>query len=166
TLSRMFQLGLPRENLSTGLNLILAQALIKKLCERCKIIDRHPSEDYDRPVFKSVGCPDCFGKGTRGRTAMAELLYFNEEVKEWVEDRSLTARDVVQRAVRAGYLIPMQEVARQKVLAGITSEMEVAGVLGLVESKRQFKNREEQIEADDLAHQHNAVARREAAAKG
>ena len=82
-----FQLGLPRENLSTGLNLILAQALIKKLCERCKIVDRHPAEDYDRQVYKSVGCPDCFNKGTRGRTAMAELLYFNEEVKEWVEDR-------------------------------------------------------------------------------
>ena len=142
TLSRMFQLGLPRENLSTGLNLILAQALIKKLCERCKIIDPHPSEMYDRPVYKSVGCPNCFNKGTRGRTAMAELLYFNEEVKGWVEDRSLTARDVVQRATRAGYLMPMREVAREKVLAGITSEMEVAAVIGLVESKRQVSNRE------------------------
>jgi type II secretory ATPase GspE/PulE/Tfp pilus assembly ATPase PilB-like protein len=150
TLSRMFQLGLPRENLSTGLNLILAQALIKKLCERCKIIDPHPSEEYDRPVFKSVGCPDCFNKGTRGRTAMAELLYFNEEVKEWVEDRDLTARDVVIRATRAGYLIPMKEVARQKVLAGITSEMEVAAVLGLVESKRQYSNREsDRVSLDD-----------------
>jgi hypothetical protein len=118
TLSRMFQLGLPRENLSTGLNLILAQSLIKKLCERCKIVDPHPSEIYEREVYKSVGCPDCFHKGTRGRTAMAELLYFNDEVKEWVEDRNLTARDVVQRATRAGYLIPMKTVAREKVPAG------------------------------------------------
>jgi hypothetical protein len=46
----------------------------------------------------------------------------------------------VQRATRAGYLIPMKTVARQKVLAGITSEMEVAAVLGLVESKRQYSN--------------------------
>ena len=149
TLSRMFQLGLPRENLSTGLNLILAQALIKKLCERCRIVDPHPSEMYEKEVFKSVGCPDCFNKGTRGRTAMAELLYFNDEVKEWVENRSLTARDVVQKAIRAGYLIPMKQVAREKVLAGVTSEMEVAAVLGLVESKRQFSNREfEQAESD------------------
>ena len=147
TLSRMFQLGLPRENLSTGLNLILAQALIKKLCERCKIIDTHPSEMYDKPVYKSVGCPECFNKGTRGRTAMAELLYFNDEVKEWVENRSLTARDVVQKAVRAGYLIPMRDVAREKVLAGVTSEMEVAAVIGLVESKRQVSNREFEREA-------------------
>ena len=147
TLSRMFSLGLPRENLSTGLNLILAQALIKKLCERCKIVDPHPSEIYDREVFKSVGCPDCFNKGTRGRTAMAELLYFNEEVKEWVEDRNLSARDVVQRAIRAGYMIPMKEVAREKVQAGITSELEVAAVLGLVESKRQYSNRAFENEA-------------------
>lgn len=140
TLSRMFQLGLPRENLSTGMNLILAQSLIKKLCEKCKAIDEHPSEVYDVPVYKAVGCSECFNKGTRGRTAMAELLYFNEEVKEWVENRNLTARDVVIRATQAGYLIPMKEVAREKVHAGITSELEVAAVLGLVESRRQYSN--------------------------
>src|SRR5688572_10341991 len=168
TLSRMFSLGLPRENLSTGLNLILAQALIKKLCERCRIVDPHPSEMYEKEVYKSVGCPDCFNKGTRGRTAMAELLYFNEEVKEWVENRSLTARDVVQKAIRAGYLIPMKEVAREKVLAGITSEMEVAAVLGLVESKRQFTNREFEQAAIDTRPQslQEAIERHEATTKG
>jgi general secretion pathway protein E len=140
TLSRMFQLGLPRENLSTGMNLILAQSLIKKLCTKCKVIDPNPSEIYDRPVYKAVGCPECFNKGTRGRTAMAELLYINEEVKEWIENRNLTARDVVLRAIQAGYLIPMKEVAREKVIAGVTSEMEVAAVLGLVESRRQYSN--------------------------
>jgi type II secretory ATPase GspE/PulE/Tfp pilus assembly ATPase PilB-like protein len=140
TLSRMFQLGLPRENLSTGMNLILAQSLIKKLCTKCKVIDPNPSEIYELPVYKAVGCPECFNKGTRGRTAMAELLYINEEVKEWIENRNLTARDVVLRATQAGYLIPMKEVAREKVIAGVTSEMEVAAVLGLVESRRQYSN--------------------------
>lgn len=141
TLSRMFQMGIPRENLATGLNLILAQALVKKLCERCKTIDPSPSEIYEREVYRSVGCPECFNKGFRGRTAMAELLYFNDDVKEWMQNRDLSARDVVQKAVRAGYLIPMKEVAREKVRAGITSEIEVGAVLGLVESKRQYANR-------------------------
>ena len=100
------------------------------------------------------------GKHQQG-TAMAELLYFNDEVKEWVEDRSLTARDVVQRATRAGYLMPMKEVAREKVLAGITSEMEVAAVLGLVESKRQFSNREfEQAAIDDQSRAAREAAER------
>lgn len=140
TLSRMFQMGLPRDNLATGLNMILAQTLIKKLCERCKIIDERPSEEYDCEVYKAVGCPDCFNKGTRGRTAMAEILYFNDDVKEWIQNRNLTARDVVHRAISNGYLIPMRDVAREKVVAGITSEMEVAAVLGLVESERQHSN--------------------------
>jgi type II secretory ATPase GspE/PulE/Tfp pilus assembly ATPase PilB-like protein len=167
TLSRMFSLGLPRENLSTGLNLILAQALIKKLCERCKIVDPNPSEDYDNEVYKAVGCPDCFYKGTRGRTAMAELLYFNDEVKEWVEDRSLTARDVVQRAARAGFLIPMKEVARQKVQAGITSELEVAAVLGLVESKRQYTNQQmNEASIEEHNRSMHAFERHEAMGKG
>jgi len=169
TLSRMFQLGLPRENLSTGMNLILAQALIKKLCERCKVVDPHPSEMYENEVYKSVGCPDCFYKGTRGRTAMAELLYFNGEVKEWVEDRNLTARDVVIRATRAGYLIPMKEVAREKVLAGITSETEVAAVLGLVESKRQYSNQtfqRDELDASSASSLQAAMERHEAVGKG
>jgi general secretion pathway protein E len=134
-------MGIPRENLATGLNLILAQTLVKKLCERCKIADTRPSEAYEKVIYKATGCPDCFFKGTRGRTAMAELLYFNDEVKEWIQDRNLSARDVVQRAISEGYLIPIKTVAREKVLAGITSEIEVAAVLGLVESKRQFSNR-------------------------
>jgi type II secretory ATPase GspE/PulE/Tfp pilus assembly ATPase PilB-like protein len=141
TLSRMFQMEIPRENLATGLNLILAQTLVKKLCERCKAVDSRPSEQYEKVVYKATGCPDCFFKGTRGRTAMAELLYFNDEVKQWIQDRSLSARDVVGRAILEGYLIPMKTVAREKVLAGITSETEVAAVLGLVESKRQHANR-------------------------
>lgn len=141
TLSRVLQMGLPRENLSTGLNLILAQALVKKLCEKCKVIDEQSSNVYEKAIYKSVGCPECFNKGTRGRTAMAELLYFNDEVKEWIQDRNLTARDIVNKAINSGYLIPMKTVAREKVLAGITSEQEVAAVLGLVESERQYANR-------------------------
>jgi type II secretory ATPase GspE/PulE/Tfp pilus assembly ATPase PilB-like protein len=140
TLSRLFQIGVPRENLSTGLNLILAQTLVKKLCEKCKAIDPHASERFRAVVYKAVGCPDCFNKGTRGRTAMAELLYFNDEVKQWVQDRNLTARDVVQKALQKGYLIPMRTVAREKVMAGLTSEVEVAAVLGLVESKKQHES--------------------------
>jgi hypothetical protein len=71
---------------------------------------------------------------------MAELLYFNDDVKTWVEDRSMTARDVVNRSMEKGYLLTMRQVAREKVLAGVTSETEVAAVLGLVESKRLHSN--------------------------
>ena len=164
TLSRMFQLGQPRENLSTGLNLILAQSLIKKLCEHCKVIDPNPSEDYGVPVYKGVGCRECFNKGTRGRTAMTELLYFNDDVKEWVEDKTMSARDVVNRAKAAGYLMPMRDVAREKVLAGITSETDVSAVLGLVESKRQHSNAA--FAAAAAAGDHDPMAREEAIIEG
>ncbi|NNF00213.1 MAG: hypothetical protein HKN25_14435, partial [Pyrinomonadaceae bacterium] len=119
----------------------LAQALVKKLCERCKVPDEQTSEAYGKVVYKGVGCPDCFNKGTRGRTAMAEILYFNDDVKQWIQNRKMSARDIVRKAIDSGFLIPMRTVAHQKVVSGITSEMEVAGVLGLVESERQFANR-------------------------
>lgn len=135
TLSRLFQIGLPRENISTGLNMILAQTLVKKLCDNCRIPDEKASEKYGTEVFKAAGCPQCFNKGTRGRTAMGEILYCNDDVKGWLQNRELSARDVVKLAVKEGYLIPMRVVAKEKVKAGITSEQEVTASLGLVESK-------------------------------
>ncbi len=137
TLSRLFQIGLPRENISTGLNMVLAQTLVKKLCDNCRVVDEAASERYKTEVYMASGCPQCFNKGTRGRTAMGEMLYCNDDVKGWLQDRELSARDVVKLAVKNGYLIPMRVVAREKVRAGITSEQEVAAVLGLVESTMQ-----------------------------
>lgn len=140
TLTRMFQMGIPRENLATGINLILAQTLIKRLCEKCKVIDETASEQFGKTVYKAAGCPECFNKGTRGRTAMAELLYFNDEVKQWIQDKNMSARDVVQRATREGHLLPMKVVAREKVLAGLASTHETSGALGYLESSESWNN--------------------------
>jgi type II secretory ATPase GspE/PulE/Tfp pilus assembly ATPase PilB-like protein len=140
TLTRMFQMGIPRENLATGINLILAQTLIKRLCEKCKVVDETASEQYGKTVYKSAGCPECFNKGTRGRTAMAELLYFNDEVKQWIQDKNMSARDVVQRASREGHLLPMKFVAREKVIEGIASAQETAGALGYLETSEAWNN--------------------------
>ena len=137
TLSRLFQIGLPRENISTGLNMILAQTLVKKLCENCRVVDDIASEKYGTTVYTASGCSACFNRGTRGRTAMGEMLYCNDDVKGWLQNRDLSARDVVKLAVKEGYLIPMRVVAKEKVRAGITSEQEVTAALGLVESKMQ-----------------------------
>lgn len=135
TLSRLFQIGLPRENISAGLNMILAQTLVKKLCDNCRVVDDSASERYGLEVYTASGCPQCFSKGTRGRTAMGEILYCNDDVKGWIQTRDLSARDVVKLAIKEGYLIPMRVVAKEKVKAGITSEQEVTASLGLVESK-------------------------------
>jgi type II secretory ATPase GspE/PulE/Tfp pilus assembly ATPase PilB-like protein len=140
TLTRMFQMGIPRENLATGINMILAQTLIKRLCEKCKVVDETASEQYGKTVYKSAGCPECFNKGTRGRTAMAELLYFSDEVKQWIQDKNMSARDVVQRATREGHLLPMKIVAREKVMAGLASTHETAGALGYLESSESWNN--------------------------
>ncbi len=140
TLTRMFQMGIPRENLATGINMILAQTLIKRLCEKCKVVDETASEQYGKTVYKSAGCPECFNKGTRGRTAMAELLYFSDEVKQWIQDKNMSARDVVQRATREGHLLPMKLVAREKVIAGLASTHETSGALGYLESSESWNN--------------------------
>lgn len=142
TLTRMFQMGIPRENLATGINLILAQTLIKKLCPNCKVEDRDASERQGFPVYTSEGCKQCFNKGTRGRTAMAEVLLFNDDVKQWIQDKSLSARDVVKKAISRGYLLPMRGVAKEKLADGTASVSEINGALGYIESNEAFGSRD------------------------
>lgn len=142
TLTRMFQMGIPRENLATGINLILAQTLIKKLCPSCKKEDAEASSRHGMTVYTSEGCQQCFGKGTRGRTAMAEVLIFNDDVKQWIQDKTLSARDVVKKAISRGYLLPMRGVAKEKLGEGTASVSEINGALGYIESNEAFGSRD------------------------
>ena len=90
--------------LASTLNVILAQRLVRKLCTKCRVVadvpDRIKSEvkeelarinplslppDIDMDNFKfwkGEGCPECGETGYRGRTAIAEVLNIEDEIRE------------------------------------------------------------------------------------
>jgi type IV pilus assembly protein PilB len=90
--SRLFKIGVEPILIAQAMNIIVAQRLVRKLCERCKKPDTRPSDELlakegftqdeaeDIEVFKPVGCISCVG-GFKGRTAIHESLFFTREIR-------------------------------------------------------------------------------------
>jgi len=122
-----------------GTNLIgiVAQRLLRKVCPDCRE-EYTPSDEAleflglknqvgKAKFYRGAGCEECRGTGVRGRTAIFEVLTIDPELGRIIPDRS-DADAIRKRAVEKGF-ITMAEVARKKVLDGITTAEEAYRVL-------------------------------------
>jgi type IV pilus assembly protein PilB len=133
TIDRLIELGVARHSLAAALTGIVAQRLVRTLCERCRV--RAPIPAALRAVLSiaqeswhvPVGCRACGESGYIGRTGIYELI----EVDDPVRDAIATGASSVQiatLAARGGYR-PMRDDALAKVLAGTTSFDELRRVV-------------------------------------
>ena len=88
TISRLADMGIEPFLISSSLLGILAQRLLRVLCEECKEEDtlaEEFSKDYDLPldakIYKAKGCRKCGYSGYAGRRSIGELLVMNDAVK-------------------------------------------------------------------------------------
>jgi type IV pilus assembly protein PilB len=95
TVNRLLNMGIEPFLVSSSCNLILAQRLARKICEKCKEeaqisdqalidLDMTPEQAKDMKCFKGKGCTDCNGTGYKGRIALYEVMPFTETLKELV----------------------------------------------------------------------------------
>jgi general secretion pathway protein E len=91
TIARLKEMGTPTYLLASTLSLIISQKLVKELCSHCKrpfepsarIKDKlAPLIGESTTFYEPVGCSECHWSGYQGRTVVAELLYFDEPIKE------------------------------------------------------------------------------------
>jgi len=97
TVSRLFKIGVEPFLIAQALNIVVAQRLLRKLCQRCKQpldhLDDHllarlgfTQEEADTYTFyRPIGCPSCVG-GYKGRTAIHETLYITPEIRNMIFD--------------------------------------------------------------------------------
>ncbi len=116
---------------------ILAQRLVRRICENCKIeheiTDREATLlNIDRKKFKKTftgkGCLSCRNSGYRGRLGLYELLVVNDEVSELVLNAEPSFK--IKEKARANGMMTMLEDGLQKVLDGKTSLNELIETLG------------------------------------
>ncbi len=116
---------------------ILAQRLVRRICENCKIeheiTDREVSLlNVDRKKYKTTytgkGCLSCRNSGYRGRLGLYELLVVNEEVSELVLNAEPSFK--IKEKAREDGMMTMLEDGLQKVLDGKTSLNELIETLG------------------------------------
>jgi type II secretory ATPase GspE/PulE/Tfp pilus assembly ATPase PilB-like protein len=138
TFTRLFKMGIPRDLLADGLNAILSQRLVRVLCMECRTEDAERTAAMLNPsqlarglrIYKPDGCPECFGTGFKGRTAVIELLVMNDDIRDAII-AGVDSKEIVAAAVKSRIMLSMQQVARYKIFQGTTSFKEVHRVMKL-----------------------------------
>jgi len=113
TLTRMIEMGLPPFLVVAATNGIVAQRLLRRVCKDCK----------------GKGCSTCNKTGYKGRIAVHEVLTFTDSLRQAVLDG--TSANQLRQLAREGGMTTMYEDGLEKVQKGLTTQEEVARVVGL-----------------------------------
>jgi type II secretory ATPase GspE/PulE/Tfp pilus assembly ATPase PilB-like protein len=137
TISRMRNLGVPSYLIASTVNGIVAQRLVRVICQKCRIPHEPSEHDLARiaikqkkgePAFyRGEGCPACDGTGYRGRTGVYEILPFTQQVRDMVASNA-SETDIRQMAI-AGGMVTLARSALAKVMAGVTTLEELYRVI-------------------------------------
>ena len=126
--TRLLDMGLKPNFVSSSLIGVLAQRLVRILCPKCKKSYKPQNLEQKRDVlYKAVGCKHCRDTGYKGRIGIFELLVIDKEIKACI-DKKASAEDI-SRLVKEKGMLTMKEDGWEKVKQGITTIEEVERVL-------------------------------------
>lgn len=136
---RLLDLGVEGYLLRSVLRAVIAQRLVRQLCERCKtpraLTDADLAEDprlvalgfrADEVIQEPCGCERCGGTGYRGRLGVFELLEMTGDIRELISDKT-DGLKIDEMAIRAG-MTTMLDDGIAKCRAGFTSPAEILRV--------------------------------------
>jgi type II secretory ATPase GspE/PulE/Tfp pilus assembly ATPase PilB-like protein len=133
-IGRFLNMGVEPYNFVSALNCILAQRLVRVICDSCRTAVHYPPEVLEAsgldatqwgPVafYEGQGCIECAGTGFRGRTAIHELLELTDRIREMILAKRPTSE--IRRAAREEGMRFLRESALDRVRAGITTLKEI-----------------------------------------
>jgi type IV pilus assembly protein PilB len=156
-IARLIDMGIEPFLLSSSLRMVIAQRLVRKICENCKtekkisdvvkkkILDEINSisgieqkklgiNPNEKVVFYyGKGCDTCNGSGFKGRLAIYEVVYMTESIKNLITEKQGNEQLITEESKRLGYLNIKQD-GIVKVLKGMTTIEEVERVTGTSKS--------------------------------
>jgi general secretion pathway protein E len=138
TINRLLDMGAEDYLLTSTVNGILAQRLVRTLCRHCR--EPHPalpevveqmglrrfSQADPVTLYRPVGCPECSGTGYFGRVCIVEMLTMSDSVRSLIM-RHAAAGEIRAAAIAQG-METMFENGLRKSLAGVTTIEEVLRV--------------------------------------
>ncbi len=128
-LGRLIDMGIEPFLVSSAIDCIVAQRLVRMLCPHCKRAQRLPETvlaEYDlqnAEPLEPVGCSRCGGSGYRGRVGLYEVMEVDERIRSLVLEHG-SVDDVAASAERAG-MARLRDDGIEKVRAGLTSIAEI-----------------------------------------
>lgn len=147
---RLLDLKVLSHILGPAMSLVIAQRLVRVLCESCKVkktltdkdrrlyaefLNKLPGrvakDDYsDFKIYEPKGCGECRGLGFKGRVGVFELFRVDEEMEQLIYKNPTEIE--LKKAARKQGMVLMQEDGILKVFSGTTSFSEVERVTGLI----------------------------------
>jgi len=138
-IGRLLEMGIEPFLVSSAIDCVLAQRLLRVLCDRCKEIYA-PTEEACREggvplepdgtvpkLFKAMGCTQCAKTGYRGRIAGHEVMLKSEEIERMIAEHR--SSDEIGRVAREQGMRSLRSDGIDKVLAGVTSIEEILRVI-------------------------------------
>ena len=134
TITRLLDIGIPSYLVASSLNLVMAQRLVRKVCNNCKV-DYTPtskelasagiSEEEGKHINfkKGEGCVHCDNTGYSGRTGIFEMLEITPEIRKLIFAGE--NQDMIRDAAVRNNMMTLHESGIEKVKMGITSIQEV-----------------------------------------
>jgi type II secretory ATPase GspE/PulE/Tfp pilus assembly ATPase PilB-like protein len=135
-LPRLLDLGIPDYLAAATVDGILAQRLVRRVCDGCREVYDPPRDAVRRLAgddippdhfLRGAGCPACRGTGYRGRTGIYELLVVNDALREAIMRRA--PRPEMREVARRAGMTTLRADAWHKVRDGITTVEEVLRVV-------------------------------------
>ncbi|MCD8025218.1 MAG: Flp pilus assembly complex ATPase component TadA [Candidatus Gastranaerophilales bacterium] len=144
TVTRLAEMGAKDYLISSTLNGVLAQRLVKKLCPKCKeayfpteeevkkitLSPQRQKEFMETTFYKAKGCPECGGAGYKGRLALLEVLVMTKNIKKVIASGAHDI-EIEECAVKEG-MRTLHECCIKHIMEGNTTIDEFVRVLGLV----------------------------------
>jgi len=145
TIARLTSLGAKVSNIAPALNMVVAQRLVRKVCEYCKKTEKVTPQDLEKlkvelkslkikglskntEIPRAVGCKECNFTGYRKRIGVFEIFLINDEIEKFIL-KNPPIPEVKQLAINNG-MITMKQDGFLKVLEGISTIEEVERVAG------------------------------------
>jgi type IV pilus assembly protein PilB len=133
-IGRFLNMGVEPYNFVSALNCILAQRLVRLICNSCRSVVQYtpdvleasgldPEQWSKVSFYEGQGCIECAGTGFRGRTAIHELLDLSDRIREMILARKPTSE--IRRAAREEGMRFLRESALDKVRNGMTTLKEI-----------------------------------------
>ena len=132
TIARLEEIGVERYQICSALLMVVAQRLVRVLCEECSEVYAATGHELDdigldfepgSRIYRAVGCENCDQTGYQGRTGIFEMLVMDEELRRALNEganEQVLAKMAAGKGLRSYYCD-----GAEKILLGITSVEEV-----------------------------------------
>jgi type IV pilus assembly protein PilB len=136
-ITRLVDMGIKPFLVASSVQAIMAQRLIRIICENCKEVDPAPDPhtlrvlgmtpaEVEGRVYRGKGCKRCNGTGYRGRQGIFEMMAMNNEIRELAFNRAPTNQ--IRKAALASGMRDLLGDGKVKILRGVTTPDEVARI--------------------------------------